>query len=112
MSVKRNKEVRIKLAISQEELDRVVDLICDDLCGNIEDIEAYKECLVNDIFVTRTINKHDQTLWGLSIHVQMKDEYLSLESGILQYITEQQINSYNQLIKQEKEIRKDRRNGY
>lgn len=108
MSIKRNKEVRI----SQEELDRVVDLICDDLCGNIEDIEVHREYLVNDIFITRTINKHDQMLLGLSIHVQIKDEYLHLESYILQSITEQQINYYNQSIKQEKEIRKDRRNGY
>ena len=112
MSIKRNKEVRTEPVANQEELNEIIELVCDDLSGNIEDIETYKEYLVNDIFVTRTINKYDQMLWGLSIHAQMRDEYLYLESGILQFIAQQHINSYNQSIKQEKEIRKDRRNGY
>ena len=112
MNIKRNKKVTIKLAISQEELNEIVEMICDDISGNIEDIERLEEYFVNNVTATRLINKHEQKMYGLSINIRNNGVFLELESNIVCGIVQQHIDSYNQSIKQEKEIRKDRRNGY
>ena len=112
MSIKRNKEVKIKLAISQEEFDEIVELICESISGSIDDIDRKKTYNVSNIEINRYINRSDSALWGLSIYVQIDNEYAELEASIIQRFVQLHIDSYNQSIKQEKEIRKDRRNGY
>lgn len=112
MSIKRNKKVTIKLAISQEELDGLIDVICDNISGNIEDIERLGEYFVNNVTATRLINKHDQKMYGLSINIRNNGVFLDLESNIVCGIVQQHIDSYNQSIEQEKQIRQDQRDGY
>lgn len=108
MSIKRNKRVIIKCAISSAQINEIVEELCKRLSGNIEDIDRIHEFYIGDIRVFMSINIHDSKIHTLTIGIFDKDnQMIELECNIVLFYVQQHINEYNKSIEQEKQIRED-----